>query len=61
MNGHLVTVEVGVEAGTCERVELDGFAFDEFGLEGKNTETVKCRSAVQENRVTFHHILKDIP
>jgi hypothetical protein len=32
MNGHLVTVEVGVESSTYEWVQLDGLAFDEFRL-----------------------------
>ncbi len=33
---HLVAVEVGVEGGTDQRVELDGLALDEHGFEGLN-------------------------
>jgi hypothetical protein len=34
VHGHLVTVEVGVERRTNERVQLDRLALDQFGLEG---------------------------
>ena len=34
VDSHLVTVEVGVEGRADERVQLDGLAFDQEGLEG---------------------------
>ena len=34
VDGHLVAVEVGVEAATDERVQTDRVAFDELRLEG---------------------------
>ena len=61
VNSHLVAVEVGVESGTCQRMELYGLAFDKLRLEGLDTKTVKCRSTVEKHGVTFHHILKDVP
>ena len=61
VDSHLVTVEVGVKCRTCQRVELDCLAFDEFRLECLNTQTVKCRGTVQENWVSFHHVLQNIP
>ena len=61
VDSHLVTVEVGVERSTCQRVELDGFALDELGLEGLDTQTVQCRSTVEEHGVTLHNILEDVP
>ena len=61
MDGHLVTVEVGVERRTCQRMQLDGLALDELRLESLNTKTVKSRGAVQHDRMTFHHILEDVP
>ena len=61
MNGHLVTVEVGVERCTCKRVKLYGLTLDHTRLEGLNTESVKCRSTVEKNRMTFHHVLKNLP
>ena len=61
VNGHLVAVEVGVERRTCQRVELDGLAFDELGLESLDTKTVKRRGAVEEHGVAFHHVFEDVP
>ena len=61
VNCHLVTVEVGVEGGTCQRVELNGFAFNHLGLERLNTETVKGRCTVEEDGVSLHDVLEDVP
>ena len=61
VNSHLVTVEVGVERCTCQRMKLDCLTLDKFWLESLDTKTVKCRGTVQEYRMTFHHVLKDIP
>ena len=61
VNGHLVTVEVGVERSTCKRVQLDCLALNHLGLECLDTETVKCRRTVKQYRVTLHHVLQDIP
>ena len=34
VDSHLVTVEVGIEGRTCQRVKLDGLALDHARLEG---------------------------
>ena len=61
VDSHLVTVEVGVESRTCQRMELDGLTLDKFRLESLDTQTVQCRSTVQQYGMTLHHILEDIP
>ena len=61
MDGHLVTIEVGVEGRTGERVELDGLALDHPWLECLDTKPVQGRGTVQENRVALHHVLKNVP
>ena len=61
VNSHLVTIEVGVERCTSQRVELDSLALDHLWLECHHRQTVKRRSTVQKHRVTFHHVLKNIP
>ena len=61
VDGHLVTVEVGVERRADERVKLDGLAFDEDGLERLDAEAVKRRRAVQENRVLADDLFEDVP
>ncbi len=61
VDSHLVTVEVGVERRTDERMQLDCLAFDQGGFESLNAKTVQRRSAVQENRMLADHFVKDIP
>ena len=43
MNCHLVAVEVGVESGTYQRMQLDGLAFDQHRLERLYTEPMQGR------------------
>ena len=61
MYSHLVTVEVGVESGTSQRVQLNGLTLNHLGLECLDTQTVQCRSTVQQNGVTLHYIFQNIP
>ena len=41
VNSHLVTVEVGVERGAHQWVNLDGLALDQHWLEGLDAKTVQ--------------------
>ena len=61
VDGHLVAVEVGVEGGTDQRVQLDGLALDQDRLEGLDAETVQGRCAVQHDRMFADHFFQDIP
>ena len=61
VNSHLVAVEVSVECRTYKRVQTDCLTFDKFRLEGLDTQTVQRRSTVQQNRVTFQDVFKDVP
>ena len=61
MDSHLVSIEVGVECGTYHRMKSYGFSFDEDRLECLDTESVKCRSTVQHDRVLFDHVLENVP
>jgi 2-aminoadipate transaminase len=38
--GHLVAVEVGVECGTDQWVQLDGLTFDQFRFEGLDAQAL---------------------
>ena len=58
---HLVTVEVGVERGAHERVQLDSLALDQDRLEGLDAEAVKRRRAVQHDRVLANDFFENIP
>ena len=61
MHSHLVAVEVGIERRTSQRMKLNCLTLNHLWLESLNTETVKCRSTVQQNGVTLHDELEDIP
>ena len=61
VNGHLVTVEVGIEGGTNQRMQLNRFTFDKLWLERLDTKSVERRSAVQENRVLFYDFFENVP
>ena len=61
VNSHLVTIEVGIERSTSQRVQLDSFTFNHVRLESLNTQTVQSRRTVQQYRMTFHYMFQDIP
>ena len=61
MDCHLVAVEVGVECGTSQRVQLDGTAFHQHGVEGLNAQTVQGRCTVQQDGVALDDRLKAVP
>ncbi len=61
VHGHLVTIEVSVERGADQRVQLDGLALDQFRLERLDAETVQRRRTVQQNRVLTDDLVQDIP
>ena len=61
VHGHLVTVEVGVERRTSQRVQLHGLALDQFGLEGLDTQTVQRRGTVHQHRMPLDDVLQNTP
>ena len=61
MNRHLVAVEVGVERGADQRVNLDGLAFHQHRLESLNAEAVQRGSAVQQNRMVLDDFFENVP
>ena len=61
VDGHLVTVEVGVEGRADERVDADGLALHQHRLEGLDAQPVQGGSAVQQHRVLADDVLQDGP
>ena len=61
VDGHLVAVEIGVERGADQRVNLDGLAFHQHRLESLNAEAVQRGSAVQQNRVVLDDLFENVP
>ena len=61
VHGHLVAVEVGVEGGADQRMQLDRLAFDQHRLERLDAQAVQRRCAVQQHRVFLDDFLEDVP
>ena len=61
MNSHLVTIEVGVICRTNQRVQLNGFTFDQNRFKRLDTQTVQCWRTVQQYRVFADNFVQDIP
>ena len=61
VDGHLVAVEVGVERGAHQRVDLDGLALDQHRLEGLDAEAVQRRGPVEQHRVLLDDVLEHVP
>ena len=61
VHGHLVAVEVGVEGGADERVQLDGLALDQHGLERLDAQAVQGRCAVEQHWVLGDDLFEHVP
>ena len=61
MHGHLVAVEVGVEGAAHQRVQLDGLALDELGLEGLDAQAVQRGGAVEQHGVLADDLRQHVP
>ena len=61
MHCHLVSVEVRVERGTNQRMQLDCLTLYQDRLECLDTKTMQCRSTVQHNRMLFDDVFQHIP
>ena len=61
VHGHLVTVEVGVERGADQRVQLDRLALDQHRLERLDAQAMQGRRAVEQHRVLADDFFQDVP
>ena len=61
VNGHLVAVEVGVEGGADEGVDLKGFALHEDGLEGLDAVPMESGRPVEEDRMVLDRLFQAFP
>ena len=61
MNGHLVAVEVRVEGGAVQGVQLQGPAVHQHRLEGLDAQAVQRRSAVQHDGVVLDDDIQSVP
>ncbi len=61
VHGHLVTVEVGVEALAHQGMQVDCIAFDQDRLKGLDAHAVQSGSTIQQHRMVLDNLLQDIP
>src|SRR5699024_9650494 len=61
VDGHLVAVEVGVEGGTHQGVELDGPALYQHRLEGLDAQAVEGGGAVEHHGVLLDDEVQGVP
>jgi len=61
MDGHLVTIEVGVVGRADQRVQFDGSAFDQNRFERLDAEAVQRRGAVQQDGVVLDDFFQGVP
>ena len=58
---HLVTVEVGVERLTSQRVQLNSLTLNQLRLEGLDTQAVQRRCTVEHHWVLRNGLLQNVP
>ena len=61
VDGHLVAVEVGVEALADQRMDADGVAFDQHRLERLDAHAVQRRRPVEQHRMVADDLFEDVP
>ena len=61
VDGHLVAVEIGVEGGADQGMNLDGLAFHQHRLEGLNAQAVQGGGAVEQNGMVLDDLFEDVP
>src|SRR3546814_5250575 len=61
MYRHLVAVEIGVEGGADQRMQLDRLAFDQHRLEGLDAKTMQRGRPVEQHRMLANDLFQDVP
>ncbi len=61
MHGHLIAIEVSVEGGADQRMDLDGLTLNENGLEGLNAQPVQRWRTVEQHGVFLDHLIQAVP
>ena len=61
VHSHLVAVEVGVERGADQRMQLDGLALDEHRLECLDAQTMQGRCAVEQHGMLGDDLFQNVP
>ena len=61
MDGHLVTIKVGVKSRTDQRMKLDSLSLDQYHFKGLHTQPVQSGCPVENHRILAHDIIEHVP
>src|SRR3989475_2720516 len=61
VHGHLVTVKISIEGRADQRMDADGFALDQRGLEGLDTQPMQRGGAIEKHRMLANDFLENVP
>ena len=61
MNRHLIAIEISIVRLADQGVNMYGLSIDKEWLKRLDRKPVQCRGAIQQNRVSFHQLLQNIP
>ncbi len=61
MNCHLIPIKVSIKCRTYQGMELNCAPFNQLDFKGLNTQTVKRRCPVQQNRSTLNGFFEGFP
>ncbi len=61
VHGHLVAVKISIEGCADQRMDADGFALDQRGLEGLDTQAMQRGRAIEKHRMLANDFLKNVP
>ncbi len=61
MHRHLIAVEVGIERGAYQRMQLNRLAFDQHRLESLNPQPMQRWRAIEQNRMLADHFFQNVP
>ena len=61
MDSHLVAVEVRVVSRADERVDADGFAFDQLWFKRLDRQSMQSRRPIEQHRMTLGDFVKNVP
>src|SRR6266481_8908484 len=61
MDGHLITVEIGIVSRADQGMNANGFAFNKLRFKSLDREPVQCGSAIQQDWMAARNFFKDVP
>src|SRR5207237_10449625 len=61
IHGHLIAVQIRIVRGADQRMDADGFAFDQLRLKSLDRQPMQGRRAIEQHRMTLSDFLENVP